>query len=361
MSFLFFLLFELSPVEFSVRDKPNDAGGCIILKWEAAPDTTIEGYVIFRRAITDTTFKKIGFAGRLICEYEDNTVLNSEKYIYRIALLKNDSLYYSAPSDIVTPSAQVFHTKRTNVLVAIVCFAIILLYFVKRAKVDKNLYIRRIAGLDAVEEAIGRATEMGKPILYVPGLGDIDYPATIASMNILGEVAKRGALYDTPLIAVNCYPVVFTVAREVVQQAFLSQGKIERFKEDYVRYLTESQFGYAGAINGIILREKPATNFFIGSFFAESLLIAETGNQTGAIQIAGTDQVLQLPFFVASCDYTLLGEELYAASAYLSRDPLLVGSLKAQDWVKIFLLVLLLIVTTLTFFNLNLSVILKVE
>ena len=28
------------------------------------------------------------------------------------------------------------------------------------------------AGLDAMEEAIGRATEMGKPVLYVPGIDD---------------------------------------------------------------------------------------------------------------------------------------------------------------------------------------------
>ena len=45
----------------------------------------------------------------------------------------------------------------------------------------------------------------------------------------------------------------------------------------------------------------------------------------------------QLPFFIAACDYTLIGEELYAASAYLSREPLLLGSLKGQDWMKIVL------------------------
>ena len=42
----------------------------------------------------------------------------------------------------------------------------------------------------------------------------------------------------------------------------------------------------------------------------------------------------QLPFFVCSCDYTLIGEEFYAASAYLSRESMLLGSVKGQDWVK---------------------------
>jgi len=80
-----------------------------------------------------------------------------------------------------------------------------------------------------------------------------------------------------------------------------------------------------------VIRKKPATIFYQGAFFAESLILAETGNSIGAIQIAGTAMPAQLPFFVAACDYTLIGEELFAASAYLSREPKLLGSLKGQD------------------------------
>ena len=78
-------------------------------------------------------------------------------------------------------------------------------------------------------------------------------------------------------------------------------------------------------------------------FTAESLILAETGAISGAVQIAGTDAVAQLPFFVTACDYTLIGEELYAASAYLSREPLLLGALKGQDMGKIAVVVLLIV------------------
>jgi hypothetical protein len=98
-----------------------------------------------------------------------------------------------------------------------------------------------------------------------------------------------------------------------------------------VYYLTDDQFGYTAAVDGLFVREKPAAVFLQGQFYAESLILAETGNYVGAIQIAGTAQPAQLPFFVAACDYTLIGEELFAASAYLSRDPKLLGSLKGQD------------------------------
>ena len=64
-----------------------------------------------------------------------------------------------------------------------------------------------------------------------------------------------------------------------------------------------------------------------------------------SIQIAGTAEATQLPFFVAACDYTLMGEELFAVSAYLSQDPRLVSSLKASDYVKVFLVAMIVLGT----------------
>jgi hypothetical protein len=216
-------------------------------------------------------------------------------------------------------------------------------YFITMAQKGQHLFVRRIAGLTAVEEAVGRATEMGRPILYVPGLSTITDVATIAALNILGQVAKKTAEYDTPLLVPNRDPVVYTVAMEVVKEAYSEVGRPDAFNHDSVFFLTDSQMGYASGVDGIMAREKPATNFFMGMFWAESLVLAETGAATGAIQIAGTDAIHQLPFFITACDYTLIGEELYAASAYLSREPMLLGTLKGQDWSKAIIVLLLVI------------------
>jgi hypothetical protein len=53
------------------------------------------------------------------------------------------------------------------------------------------------------------------------------------------------------------------------------------------------------------------------------------------MQVGGTARMYQLPFFAAVCDYTLLGEEVFAAGAYVSGDPMQVGTIGAQDWYKI--------------------------
>ena len=222
-------------------------------------------------------------------------------------------------------------------------FTFAVLLFIGYAKKGRELYVRPIAGIEAVDEAIGRATEMGKPVLYISGLSGISDIATIASINILGPVAKKCAEYETPII-VPCYdPIVYTVINEVVREAYVEAGKPDQFKDDSVFFLTTAQFAYAAGINGSIMRDKPATIFYLGMFFAESLLMAETGNLIGSIQIAGTDAVTQIPFFITSCDYTLIGEELYAASAYLSKEPLLLGTLKAQDYGKLGIMIILII------------------
>ncbi|MEO0156885.1 MAG: DUF6754 domain-containing protein, partial [candidate division WOR-3 bacterium] len=180
--------------------------------------------------------------------------------------------------------------------------------------------------------------------------------ATIASLNILSEVTKKTAQYNTPLIVPNRDPIVFTVAREVVKESYNKVGRPDAFNPDSVYYVTDSQFAYAAAVSGIMIREKPATNFLVGMFWAESLIMAESGASTGAIQIAGTDAVTQLPFFITACDYTLIGEELYAASAYISRNPTLLAALKSQDYCKLVIAGIMIIATFLALLKLGIPV-----
>jgi hypothetical protein len=110
--------------------------------------------------------------------------------------------------------------------------------------------------------------------------------------------------------------LVMTAARDAVPAGCLTAGRSEVYDPSRIYYVTDDQFSFVAHVCGRMLREKPAACFYIGQFFAESLLLAETGNSVGAIQIAGTAEASQMPFFVAACDYALIGEEMFAASAY---------------------------------------------
>jgi hypothetical protein len=136
---------------------------------------------------------------------------------------------------------------------------------------------------------------------------------------------------------------VYAIADEIVREAYNQQGRPELYHNDDVRFLSDKQFAYASGCVGVMNREKVSANFFFGGFFAESLILAEAGREVGAIQVAGTPSTTQIPFLIAACDYTIIGEEYYAATAYLSREPILMGSLVGQDWSKIVLLLFIVI------------------
>lgn len=222
---------------------------------------------------------------------------------------------------------------------AIIIISMTIYYYIDRARSGDDIYLRTIPGLKAIEEAVGRATEMGKSVLFVPGISDLDQVETITGLNILGHVAEHTAKYETSLNVPVSKSIVMEAGREVCKESYLRAGRPDLYYDDMVHYVSEEQFAFTAGVTGIMEREKPAACFYLGRFFAESLILAEAGNSIGAIQIAGTGSYSQIPFFVTACDYTLIGEEFFVASAYLSDRPELIGSIKGQDIVKLLVMI----------------------
>ncbi len=343
------------PSNVTAMDTPNDDGSSITIKWDAAPaDSGISGYQILRR-LAGGGLEEVGEllpAGTTT--YVDSTIETGNAYAYIVrAISETEATVESDETAPVRGSGEWFHTGKIPLLVAMLLFFAAIFWNIFDARSGKEIFIRRIPGLEAVDEAIGRATEMGRSILYILGLGGVEGPSTIAGMTILGQVARRTADYETPLRVPCNDPIVLNVVREIVKTSYLDEGRPDVYNEENIFFLSSEQFAYAAGVDGMMIREKPAAIFLQGSFAAESLLMAETGNSIGAIQIAGTDSEHQLPFFIAACDYTLIGEELYAATAYLSRDPMFLGSLKGQDWGKVVIFAAIMLGVILELFGVN--------
>jgi hypothetical protein len=341
------------PANISAADTPLDKGKSLLVTVHLSPDDDpgtspkrVEQYVVYRAGEYGGRYVEAGQASPTGRDYKQGAVTIpvevleaeiGEPYWFRA--------YAVGPKDARSAYVETTEPVRSGkawidggrfwlaVIVSIVCGAVVL--FILLARTGRPLYIRKIAGLDAIEEAVGRATEMGRPCLFVPGIQDMNEIQTIAGLTILSRVAARAAEYDATVEVPTSRSLVMTAARETVQAAFLAAGRPDAYNEDRIYYVTDEQFGFVAYLTGHMVREKPAACFYMGSFFAESLILAETGNSIGAIQVAGTAQPSQLPFFVAACDYTLIGEEFFAASAYLSGDPDQLGSLKGQDVGKI--------------------------
>jgi len=344
--------------ELEVKDFPNDDGTRLIIRWEKLPPVELkaldpESYTLERAIGPDRDFVAISDVARDDYTFEkvDEELETGQTYYYRLSYFDPNVAWHSDVAGPGYPIENWYNTQRTNVLIGIIVTAVLVGWFIYLGRRGKSLYLRPIAGLLAMDEAIGRATEMGKPILYSSGRGKMERPASIASMNILGTVVEKVASYGTPLIFPNNDPVVTAVAQEVAREGYTKAGHPDLYNPENIYFVTDSQFGYAAAVDGIMLRERPATNLFFGTFEAESLILAETGNSIGAIQIAGTDSSIQMAFFIVACDYVLIGEELFAASGYLSGDPQVIGSLKGSDYLKVIVIALLVIGAILAMIN----------
>ncbi len=333
----------------TAADIPNDAGRGIQLDWKPSPDDVpgrhvVTLYYVDRATTPEGPWSRVDSTLAGVVTDAEGSVRRDTDYFYRITTVgpggATPALSITGP---VRATSQWVNSTRQSVLAFTVLFFAFVLYFLASAQAGRKPFVRRIAGVDAIEEAIGRATEMGRPVLYVPGITDIDDMQTIAALVILENVAKVTARYETPIRVPVTYPIPFTIAEEMVRSGYLNAGRADQYDRDSVRFISPEQFAYVAAITGMMLRDRPAAHIFMGAFFAESLLLAETGFSTGAIQVAGTANVHQLPFFVVACDYTLIGEELYAASAYLSGEPKLVGSLKGADLIKLVIIAVVVV------------------
>jgi hypothetical protein len=230
--------------------------------------------------------------------------------------------------------------KGVNFHLFVLVLFIVSFYFASsRFKQTGSFFVRKLDGIAKIEEAIGRATELGRPVHWTYGTGVFD-AQYFAGFSLLEYTAGLCAKYGTRIIVSLQLPEVQPMTEEVVRKAFTEAGRAEAYRPEDIRFWGGS---HNPAMIGLIAREEVAGNFMIGSLFYESILGIEAAARNNAIQVAGTANTHQLPFIAAGCDAIFIGAEMFAAAAQLNPTPTRVGSTMAEEWIKDLLVVLMII------------------
>jgi hypothetical protein len=233
-------------------------------------------------------------------------------------------------------------TLHSAVLLAVM--SIMIYYWIESSK-TKQVYIRRLVALDAIEEAVGRAVEMGRPVAFGTGWGgmiDQYAPHTLAALSIMSYTADLCAKLNCQMFYIASRAHVIPAAQETMELAYRANNEV--LDTDYaIRYSGDNQRALMTLTYGTFERERPACVILAGAIFWEALTIPDYGHTVGAINIGAGARMYAFPYLVTNCDYTLLGEELFAAGAYLSRDFAQVGSIKGQDWSKAIVILLVIL------------------
>jgi len=227
-----------------------------------------------------------------------------------------------------------------------ICILVITVIFLfrelRRIRRGFEHFIRRIPGVDAIEGAVGRCAELGRPTVFTTALTQVG-PTLYACLGVLHFIAKKAAQFKLRLLVPQYAPDAMAIVEDVTREAYREVGRSNAFDPQSIMFLSDEQFAFASGYQGIVNRERPGAAFMFGSFAAEALVLAEAGQQVGARQVAASVSPEQVAFFICTCDYTLIGEELFAASAYMSREPVQVATLAAQDRLKLVFLIVIVI------------------
>jgi len=229
--------------------------------------------------------------------------------------------------------------------------------------------IRRIVAFEAIEEAIGRAEETGRPVHLTPGTGSLNAmesgPGLIAGLAIIGYAAGVCVKLDTPFLLSIGSSDAIALVDHLMKQAFELEGKPEAYDPRLVNYFPGRDtighsLAFTNSVQGLIAREKPAANIMVGPFYGEQIALCEIAARQGAIQICGTQSITQMSVFAAISDYVVIGEEIFAAGAYVSKDPVQLKTMAVEDYSKFLAAILIMLGVIFKMLGVNLSAILGV-
>ena len=241
-------------------------------------------------------------------------------------------------------------------LILLASFIVTYLYE-QYTKKGTDYFIKKLSAVDGIDEAINRSAELGQPVLVSTGgwrggggVNTSVAPQIIAGMSVLSYVAKKCAELDLKLIVPCLQETHLTMAQDVVKEAYYIADKSDSIDNASVLYAPAET-----AFIALSFREKPGGSIFVGPFYS-SINIIEPFARIGSMVIGGTARIVHTPYFVMTCSYPLIGEEIYALSAYLSQDPKILSGIRTQDYWKFISLILMLIGISMSLFGSSLSI-----
>lgn len=235
--------------------------------------------------------------------------------------------------------------RSLGLAVLVIVIGAILLYL-RRAEAGRLAKIRRLPQINVIDEIIARCVEMNKELWFLSGQGTMTYatqlPGILSTFGILAYVTQKCAEFGCKIHHPTALPIAYNIQYEIMREAYELAGKPEEFDPlDTIIYVPVA--ATRPYVTNESWRRKPAGGILTGFWYHYTIIHAEALQRAGAMTLGGTDTTHNIPFMVAANNYSMIGEEMYAMSAYLSKDPALTSSLAGQDIGKYIIIVLTII------------------
>ena len=222
-------------------------------------------------------------------------------------------------------------------LIILLAFLVLFLLFFYRVKAGHIPQLRRIQGFDLIESFSSRTIETGRPLHISLGLGSTVNATTadsLAGLSTLKHMARQGAVTGVSPIVSMADPTVMLFAQNSLRAAHGEDVYGAKNALRHVRWIAPQPAAYAAGVMSLLNMDHAGANVMVGQFGDEYLLMGEAAVRDEIAHVGGTSNPNTLPYIYVSAQETLLGEEIYAAGAYLQKEPTYLGGLLAQDTIR---------------------------
>jgi hypothetical protein len=214
------------------------------------------------------------------------------------------------------------------ILAAVLLFVFILL----RRRLPAAL--RPISAFEQLNRAVGLAVENGTRLHFSLGHGSL-FPArgasALAGLAMLRRLSERTSVSDNPPIVTSGDASLAILSQDTLQSGYRAAGAEEQYRFTTGRLAGLTPLSYAAGAMPTVHDENVSANVFIGDFGSEAALLTEAAERQNSTLIASSDNLAAQSVFYASAQEPLIGEELFAAGAYVGAGPAHEASLNVQD------------------------------
>lgn len=212
------------------------------------------------------------------------------------------------------------------------CASIIVFTIVSRRRPSQNL--REIRAFNRVGGAIGKAVEAGKRLHISIGWGKvsgIQGGSGLIGLSVLDRISRTASISDRPPIATSGDGTLTIMSQDTLRGSLHEIGAGSQYDPDSGRLTGLTPFSFAAGTIPVIYDDQVSTSILAGHFGSEVALITDASERNDALSLAGSDSISAQAVLYASADEPLIGEEVFAAGAYLKAGSVHDASLHTQD------------------------------
>ena len=194
--------------------------------------------------------------------------------------------------------------------------------------------LRSIDAYERLNHAVGLAVENGKRLHISLGRGNLFTArggSALAGLAMLRRLAERTSVSDRPPIVTSGDASLAILSQDTLQSGYRAAGAEEQYRSTTGRVTGLTPFSYAAGAVPTIHDDNVSANVVMGDLGTESALLAEASDRENTDLIAASDNISAQSILYVSSQDPLIGEELFAAGAYVGAGASHEASLQVQD------------------------------